>query len=262
MRHARTTRFVVRLAQAVLGLALVSGQVARADQQQAEQKKQIEQHARQAELFLRPFVLAQLELARSTCASLPAAVRREVAAAAGGPLRGIADEWVARQFGVRRNAAKPPADPLDSIHEALAAALEPHVPASEVAAFRREHAAAVARRARAARMQIVAKLDQHLVLSDGQRAAIDADLEKHWHPDWLVELVDAGHTLANNAPAAADFADRCIAPHLDGSQRAAWKEWSQKSGWNQTGQTRLNPFHGLQMNSMHHPFPPDPWWTP
>lgn len=265
MRHARSTQFVVALAPALLGLGVVAGQVARADQQaeqQKQQQKQIEQHARHVEAQFRPFVRGQLELARSTCGSLPAAVRRQVAEAVDSPLRRVAGEWAARQFGVVPNPAKPLADPLDVIHETLIVALEPHVPADELAAFRREHAAAIARRGRAARLQIVAKLDQRLVLSVGQRKAIEADLEKHWQPDWLIELYDNGGFNMNGYPPAADFADRCIAPHLDDPQRAAWKEWGQKAGWKQTGQ-RLDVFQIHSTISMHYQPPPsDPWWNP
>lgn len=254
-------RFVAHLAPGVLGLAIVSAQVARADQAE-QQKQQAEQYARQIEAQHRPFVQAQLELARSTCGSLPAGVRRQVAAAADGPLRAWADECFPRHLGGQRNVTKPMADPLATIHEAVAAALEPHVPADELAAFRREHAAAIARRARAARMQIVAKLDQRLMLSGSQRTAIGADLEKHWQPDWLIELTDAGAATIGGFPPAADFADRCISPHLAEPQRAAWKEWSQKAGWIQIGQRRPDAYTVLNMNSMRQPFPLDPWWNP
>lgn len=270
MRHARSARFVVALAQALLGLGFVAAQVARAErqpaeQQQKERQKQIEQHARQIESQYRQFIPAQLELARSTCGSLPAGVRRQVAAAADGPLKAWAVDLAHRHMGAAPNPAKPSADPLAIIHEAVAAALAPHVPADELAAFRREHAATVARRGRVARLQIVAKLDQRLVLSAGQRKAIMTDLEKHWQPDWLIELYDnGGHTHMDGGGPAADFADRCIAPHLDATQRAAWTAWSQKAGWKHMGM-QLYAVQLLNQVTMplHQPMlPADPWWNP
>lgn len=266
MARARHTRLLVRLAQAAVALGVVAGHATAAREPVAavppDRQAQIEQHARRLEPQLRPLVQAQLELARATCGSLPAAVRRQVAAAAAAPLRGIADEWAARQFGVADNPQKQQSDPVKVIHEALAAAVAPHVPPAELAAFRQEHAAAIGRRTRAAQKQIVAKLDQRVVLSGSQRAAIEADLEKNWQPDWLVELADAGNHSFNNAPPAADFADRCIAPHLDAPQRAAWKAWSQTSGWSQFRQSPFDVFQSLQLNSTGEPLPPDPWWAP
>lgn len=266
MGRIHSRRVVVRLVSTVLGIGSVMGLADQAAAKppvlQPDQQAHMQQFARQIESQFQPFVQAQLELARSTCGSLPVAVRRQVAAAAGKPLRGIADEIAARQFGQRPDEAQRRADPLAPIHEALAAALEPHVPAAELAAFRREHAAAIARRGRAARMQIVAKLDQRLMLSAAQRTAIEADLEKQWQPGWFVELNDTGHHNINGGPPAADFADRCIAPHLDDRQRAAWKAWSQSSGWKQFGQSGMDALHMINTNIMHTQFPRDPWWAP
>jgi hypothetical protein len=140
------------------------------------------------------------------------------------------------------------------IRDAVAAAVKPHATAEEFVAYEREQAARIARLNRAACMLIVNKVDGELQLSQAQRETIEADIENRWEAKWLLELHDTGGMIINNRPPAPDFADKCIAPHLDERQRADWKTWCDQAGANRHG-------HGFGWNFDGQGMQPDPWWS-
>lgn len=229
-------------------------QQAKKDQEQAAKKQrqeQIAQQAQQMQQFFQPVLQAELERVRKTCESLPVDARKKIVAAGNETVKVVARQFAERQFA---GAGRQGFDPRQTIHEAVAAAVKPHAAAEEFAAYEREQAARVARRVRAARIQIVTKLDGELELSQSQRQKIEADLEKHWQPGWLRELDDNGTMIINNFRPAPDFADKCIVPHLDDRQRAEWKQWCQQAGWNHMGQHAGWNFDGQSLQ-------PDPWWS-
>jgi len=218
-----------------------------ADQQR---QQQIAQHAQQIQPFFQPALHAELERVRKTCGSLPADARKKIVAAGNETVKVLARQFAERQLA---GQGRQGFDPRKTMHEAVAAAVKPHATAEEFATYQREQAARVARRVRAARIQIVTKLDRELELSQSQRQKIEADLEKHWEADWLRDLDDNGNMIINNFRPAPDFADRCIAPHLDDRQRAAWKNWCQLAAWKHMGQQVGWNFDGQSLQ-------PDPWW--
>jgi hypothetical protein len=101
----------------------------------------------------------------------------------------------------------------------------------------------------------VNKVDGELQLSQAQREKIEADLESRWDAAWQRELDDTGGMIINNRPPAPDFADKCIAPHLDERQRADWKTWCEQAGWSRMGQQTGWNFDGMLGMQ------PDPWWS-
>lgn len=221
----------------------------RAAEQQREQL--IAQQAQQFQQFFQPALQAELERVRKSCGSLPADARRKIVAAGNEAVKVVARQFAERQLagqGMRQGF-----EPRKTIHEAVAAAVKPHATAEEFATYQREQAARVARRVRVARIQIVAKLDRELALSQSQRQKIEADLEKHWEAGWLRELDDNGMIINNFRP-APDFADKCIAPHLDDFQKADWKSWCQQAGWSRAG-------HHPGWNSDGRSMQSDPWWS-
>jgi len=218
-----------------------------ADQQR---QQQIAQQAQQIQPFFQPALHAELERVRKTCGSLPADARKKIVAAGNETVKVLARQFAERQLA---GQGRQGFDPRKTMHEAVAAAVKPHATAEEFATYQREQAARVARRVRAARIQIVTKLDRELELSQSQRQKIEADLEKHWEADWLRDLDDNGNMIINNFRPAPDFADRCIAPHLDDRQRAAWKNWCQLAAWKHMGQQVGWNFDGQSLQ-------PDPWW--
>lgn len=218
-----------------------------------QRKQQIEQQAVQMEQFFQGPLQAELELVRRTCGSLEPPARKAIAAAGKDAVKATSRQFAAWQFGEERQR-KQRFDVRETMHAAVAAAVKPHAKPEEFAAYEREHAARQARRERAARALIVAKLDQQLELAVAQRDAIKADLEKRWEASWLRELDDTGNWI-NNLPLAPDFVDKCIVPHLDERQRAEWKKWTQQAGAGRLGGHFGWNFDGTTLQ-------PDPWWKP
>lgn len=221
--------------------------------QEAQLRQQIEQHAKHYEPLLKAVIDGELEIARKTCGHLSPAARREILAAGKQAVPSAARQFAALQF---RGQQGKRVDPRQTVQEAVHAAIKPHATAEEFSAYERERAARLARRDRAARAGIVATLDEALQLSIAQRAAIAADLEKNWQPAWRLSLADRGYNINGRGP-APDFADRCIAPHLDPRQRAAWKTWREQAAWSQIGTHFVNQLHSFGLL-----IEPDPWWTP
>ena len=218
-----------------------------------QQRKQIRQQARHMEQLFQPALRSELEMVRQACGSLPPEARKQVLAAGRAAVAKTALEFATVQM--QGGPARRTFDARRGIQEPLARAVEPHVPAAEFAAYQREQTLRAERRAKAARVAIVAKLDGQLDLKEDQRRAIEADLERRWDESWVRELDDQG-MIVNNYRSAPDYADACIAPHLDAAQAEEWKRWrlaagvavvgSVQTGWNLDGQ-------GLHQE--------DDWWT-
>lgn len=240
------------LAPAALGIGVArTEEVAEDPKVREHRERQIAQQANQMENFFRPQLQAELELVRRTCGSLAPDARKAIVAAGNKSVKEAAKQFAAWQVGNRHGQRF---DVRQTIHEAVAAAVKPHAKPDEFAAYERELTARLARREQAARKLIVARLDMQLDLSVAQRKAISTDLEKQWQATWIRELDDNG-VQVNNYPLAPDFADACIAPHLDERQLAQWKEWTQQAAWSRHGQTNNWNFDGQSLK-------PDPWWQP
>jgi hypothetical protein len=216
----------------------------------AEADKQ-RQQARQMEQLLQPPVRTELEMVRLACGELPLESRREILAAAEQAAATVAAEWVARQG---RNAARP-LDVRARLHELITATVEEKVDAAQSAAYRREQEARGGRRAEAARIRIVAKLDDQLELTAAQREAILTDLATRWKTSWLRELDDTGGAVINGYRPAPDYASECIEPHLDARQQEEWRAWMRSAGSRQVQFGTRIRFDGQGLQQA------DEWWT-
>lgn len=217
-----------------------------------QQRKQVRQQARHMEQIFQPLLHTELEMIRQTCPGLPPEARREILAIGRAAVTKTALEFATQQLlgGQPRIAA----DARQAIRVPLAKAVEPHASAAEFAAYGREQQARLRRRARAARVAIVAKLDRHLDLSAAQRRAIEDDLELRWEDSWVRELDDTGMVI-NGERTAPDYAKRCIEPHLDEQQLADWQRWHRAAG---TAVVGMNVGWNLDGQGLHEP---DRWWT-
>jgi len=220
--------------------------------QQWQQRKQIRQQAKHLEQLFQPVLRTELEMIRQACPDLSVDGRREVLAAGRTAVTKTSLEFATRQMlgGQPRRAF----DARRGIQAPMARALEPHATQAELDTYGREQESRRERRAKAARVAIVAKLDRQLDLSAAQRKAIEDDLLTRWDDAWLRELDDTGMVINNFRP-APDYANACIEPHLDEHQLAEWQRWRQAAGmavvgmhvgWNVDGQ-------GLHQE--------DDWWT-
>ena len=209
----------------------------------------IDQQLQQTREHLRLAARGELELIRRTCGSLGKESRAAILGAAEAGLTRAAKRFLDRQRGGQK---VPGFDVRSEIHDAISPVLEPLVPAAEFAAYQREHAARLARRARTARLRIIAKVTATLDLSAAQAEAIEAELQQRWQPAWLVELDDRG-MITKGLPLAPDFAADAIRPHLDERQQAGWDDWCR-----QVAQSRVRFTNGWNGRSLE----PDPWWQP
>jgi hypothetical protein len=252
----RLLRAGVKALRAALPDGATAEEVAAAkDQEKAavrERQRQIDQQAQHMQRAFQPALEAELELVRRTCGSLPPAARGKIRAAGDEAVKAVA-----RQFAEGQMNARPILgfEPARAMHDAVAAAVKPHATAEEFAAYEREHGARTERRARAARIRIVDKVDGQLELTRGQREAIEADIAKQWKADWVRELGDGGIQIGEYRP-APDFAAACIVPHLDERQKSEWKQWCQQAGWSRLGR------HHMGWNFDGQSLPNDPWWSP
>lgn len=220
--------------------------------QQWQQRKQIRQQAVHMEQLFQPLLRTELEMIRQACPDLSPAARREVLAAGRAAVTKTALDMATRQMlgGQPRRVF----DARRSIQAPIARALEPHATKDEFAAYAREQQARMERRAAAARVAILAKLDRRLELSAPQREAIEEDLARRWDDAWLRELDDNGMVI-NNERLAPDYANACIEPHLDGQQKEAWQRWRRAAG---VGVVGMHVGWNLDGQGLHQE---DDWWT-
>jgi hypothetical protein len=217
-----------------------------------ERRAQIERWATQQEPMFQKILASELEMIRQSCGGLDAAARRQILTTGQKLVKqtalGFAERQLTGQLG------RDQFDPRQAIRTGLEAEVRRVAAADEFATYQREQADREARRIAAARLRIVAKLDQQLGLSADQRRAIEADLEQRWKAAWAVVLSEHSGRI-NNFPPAPDYAAAAIEPHLIPEQRAAWEAWSQAAGGRVMGQ-RLNwSFDGQGLQAI------DPWWT-
>jgi hypothetical protein len=220
--------------------------------QQWQQRKQIRQQARHMEQLFQPVLRTELEMVRQACPNLAPEARREILAAGRTAVTNTALEFATRQMlgGQPRRSF----DARHGIQAAIARSFEPHASAEQLAAYSREQTARMARRAAAARVAIVAKLDRQLDLSAAQRQAIEDDLEVQWDDAWLRELDDTGMVINNFRP-APDYANASIEPHLDEVQRQEWLRWRKAAGMAVVGMHVGWNFDGQGLHQE------DDWWT-
>lgn len=218
----------------------------------AQQLKQQQlQQAKQMEQMLQPVLHAELEFIRTTCGDLGPEAKGAIKAAAADAVR-----EAARQFAVQQHRPGRRSLDLSQIFaEKLDPVVEQQLSSDTAAVWRRERNARRERRAEAARLLIVAKLDETLELTTAQREAILVDLRTQWDDAWLCELQDPGGFIVNAHRPAPDYAAAAIAPHLDERQRQAWDAWVKAAGWRQAGVHlgwRFPDGPGLRGA--------DPWW--
>lgn len=224
----------------------------------AQRKQFIKQQTQQFEQMLQPLLHVELALVRRACGGLPPEARREVYEVARRAVHEVAELVARRQFAGNGDAE--PIDVRRVIHERIAAAVGPRAAEDELAAYELEARQRQERRAEAARIRIVAKLDAQLGLTDAQRNSVLEDLRAKWQAAWIRELEDHDNMMINDFPPAPDFADACIAPHLDPVQRRHWRQWTEAAGWKSIPRGGIDWSDLNSLQQFHSK--PDAWWRP
>lgn len=232
----------------------------RAAAEAAERKQMVRQQVIQFEQMLQPLLAVELAFVRRSCGSLSPEVRRELLTTARQALHDVAERMARAQFEGVEDGAAGPLDVRRAIHETVSAALEPRAGRDEFTAYRREARLRHERREEAARIRIVAKIDEQLGLSAAQRAAMLEDLRARWQPDWIRELEDHDGMMINDQPPAPDFAAACIEPHLDPAQRQQWRQWSGVASSSQIPRSSVDwsELNAIQQGQQKL----DAWWRP
>ena len=241
----------------VMRRAANRNRAAEAAAEAAQRAQFLRQQAQQFENMLQPLLTAELAFVRRNCGSLSPEARREVLAASQQGIRDVALRVAKMQF--EGAGAEAPVDIRRVIHEKVSAAVEPRAAAAEFAAYERESVQRRERREETARIQIVIKLDERLGLTEAQRQDVLADLRSRWQTPWIRELEDHG-VMSNDQPLAPDFAEACIAPHLDPAQLRSWRQWSETAG---AKRIPVNAIDWSEFNALQqHPQKVDAWWRP
>jgi hypothetical protein len=243
----------------VMRRAAARNRAAAAEAEAAQRKQFIRQQAQQFEQMLQPLLNTELAFVRRACGSLPPEARQAVLAASRQGLREVAERIAREQFEGGADD-RDVVEVREAIHARVAAAVEKRAAPEEFAAYEREWRQRHDRRAEAARVRIVAKLDEQLGLTAEQRRAMLEDLRAKWRPAWLCELDDHDGVIINDHPPAPDFADACIAPHLDAVQLRRWREWSEAAGAQMLSRGGIDwsDLNALQQGQVKQ----DAWWRP
>jgi hypothetical protein len=234
------------------GLQAVPLPVALREQQPDKvRQQQIKNQAKQMERFFQPMLHAELELIRRSCGSLTPTARQEILEIGRKAVAAAAGDMAERQLTGR--LGRESFEPREEIRELLAEAVARQATADESAAYQAAVDRRAGRRADAARVVIVARLDRQLDLSAVQRQAIEAELRTQWKPEWTSELEVRGLRV-NNFPPAPERAAAAILPHLEPAQVTVWEEWCRAAGLRvMPSHFNLN-FDGQGIQEL------DPWW--
>jgi hypothetical protein len=225
-----------------------------------QQRHMIRQQTQQFETMLQPLMFVELAFVKRTCGSLSPAARQEVLAAARQEVRRSAERLARLQFEGDATAAQG-LDIRRAIHEKVLAAVEPRADKEELAAYERESRLRQERRAEAARIRLVARLDQQLGLSAAQRRALLDDLRTGWQQAWIRVLEDHDGLLIGGQPPAPDFAEASIVPHLDPEQAVKWRQWSVAASWKSVPPQHID-WSELNVQRPNGDQKLDPWWQP
>jgi hypothetical protein len=146
--------------------------------------------------------------------------RREIARAGESALKAAASQYADWQMNRRVvNGKLPPnPDPSKVIREGLDAAAAAHLSAEQVARYRDEVAKRMDDQKRACVLNLVAKLDQVLYLTEDQRARLIELLTERWETSWAPSL----QSLLNTGDYVPMVPDYVITPVLNDSQRRVW----------------------------------------
>lgn len=132
-------------------------------------------------------------------------------------------KWAMTQNGMRggnfgRGQQTMP-DPTDLVHLAFANVLRETLQPEQQAAYDEEMKQRKAHRKRVAIENVVAIIDEHLVLEIDQRQKLAESLDKHWQPNWVQSI----EMLINNNHHLPSIPDQFVTPALNETQRQVWR---------------------------------------
>ncbi len=189
---------------------------------------------------LRPAMLAELHFIGAACS--PTKEQRAALAREGDRLlKEGTREYVRAQFQMSRGGGvSPPTDPRKLVAKGLAEVVKATFPAEAVARYQQEVDARAAALKECSLRNLVANLDEELLLDAGQRAKISETLAANWDEawSWSPEAI-----LYNNNQTFPNV-PKLVVPVLSPAQKVAWEKMPKHSGqsWG-----NLNNFIGFTL---------------
>jgi hypothetical protein len=178
---------------------------------------QVQQYVQQ----FRPMVRTEYYFIRNVC-ELTKDQRKQVAREGERAVLAAARKFAEDQQKMMRGGWRPgmqQADPQRLLEDVLSKSIPPLLIPDQAARYKDELEKRVASRKQVALDNLVAKLDQDLVLSPEQREKISSSLASHWDDAWCQSL----QMLMNIENFFPNIPDNLIVPYLTEHQKTAWQ---------------------------------------
>lgn len=170
----------------------------------------------------RPILRAELHLVRTAC-ELTEEQRKQVARKGEGILKDAATKYAESQQKMmqprRAGQAVSLPDPRALIQEGILASLKTHLPPEQLARYQEEIDERAVNRKQLAVQNLVAKLDQDLVLSAEQRDRLGESLSSTWNDAWGQSL----QMFMNIDQFFPNIPDKYVLPILNETQKKVWR---------------------------------------
>jgi hypothetical protein len=167
----------------------------------------------------RPILRAEYHVVRAVC-QLTLEQRKQIARDAENALKDVAQSYVEAMQRPMTAAERTAREPRTLIQDALFRAVKARLTANQAARYQEELARRSAGRKQLAVRNLVARLDNDLVLSSAQRDQISQSLSSHWDDSWAQSLEMFLYDYGFIPP----IPDQLVAPFLNEVQKKAW--WS------------------------------------
>ncbi len=186
-------------------------------------------------------VTAELSFIHRAC-DLNLEQRKRIKAASDTCLRAAVRKYAMSQRGIMIGHAgrvQPTVpDPTELLHQALTKVLHETLQPEQQAAYDGEMSSRRAFRKRVAIENVIAIIDERLVLTNDQRQRLTESLDDNWQPAWLQSM----EMLMSNNQYLPNIPDAFVVPALNETQRQIWRA-AQKQNymtfglvhWNQQG---------------------------
>jgi hypothetical protein len=163
-----------------------------------------------------------------------------------------------RRAEPKPDAEKSPDNPVTILSAALTKSVAEHAGSEQAKAFAEQLAQRDDRRKAAMIHEIVAVLDDELVLTASQREEIERSLREQWNDSMAITL--QGIYMNNGLRVFPGLPGACVSPHLTKAQRQRFvpqpdANRQQRGGWqHQAWMQTVNMLNNVQ------PAGRDPWW--
>ncbi len=176
---------------------------------------------------LRPMTRAEIHLVLTACSPSPeqkAAIMAEEETI----LKDVAKAIAQAQMGIRR-ADTPQPDPRRLIPEAMSKFVNERLSPEQAARYRAESDAKAEFSRKVALANIVANIDEELMLSPDQRTRLTQAIDSNWKPAWY----GSNQAYLNGNQMVPNIPDAVIVPILEPIQKRAWdkKQKTQTTYW-------------------------------